>query len=102
MATTNEAPRNTTARAGLPVPLWVLALTLATFATGTDDMIIAGILPTVSEDLNVSEATAGQLVTLYSFTYGIGAPVMAVLGSPACPPTVCCRRSPPCSPCSTC
>ncbi|TQN32387.1 putative MFS family arabinose efflux permease [Haloactinospora alba] len=81
MATTNEAPRSTTARSGLPVPLWVLALTLATFATGTDDMIIAGILPTLSEDLNVSEATAGQLVTLYSFTYGIGAPVMAVLVS---------------------
>lgn len=59
--------------------MWLLALTVAAFATGTDDMIIAGILPLVSADLDVTEATAGQLVTVYSLTYGLGAPVMAVV-----------------------
>ncbi|MBB4933248.1 putative MFS family arabinose efflux permease [Lipingzhangella halophila] len=61
------------------IPVWLLALTVAAFATGTDDMIIAGILPLVSADLDVTEATAGQLVTVYSLTYGLGAPVMAVV-----------------------
>lgn len=60
-------------------PLWLFALTLAAFATGTDDMVIAGILPAVSADLSVSEATAGQLVTVYSLAYGLGAPAMAIL-----------------------
>ncbi|WP_393915920.1 MFS transporter [Halostreptopolyspora alba] len=61
------------------IPMWLLALTLAAFATGTDDMVIAGILPLVSADLEVTEATAGQLVTVYSLTYGLGAPIMAVV-----------------------
>lgn len=59
--------------------MWLLAIIVAAFATGTDDMVIAGILPLVSADLGVTEASAGQLVTVYSLTYGIGAPVIAVV-----------------------
>lgn len=62
-------------------PLWLLALGLAAFATGTDDMVIAGLLPRLSADLDVTEAAAGQLVTGYALVYGLGAPVLAVLAA---------------------
>jgi predicted MFS family arabinose efflux permease len=58
------------------VPL--AGLLLATFAIGTDDFVIAGILPAISSDLSVSEAAAGQLVTAFSITYAVAAPIMAV------------------------
>ncbi|WP_433331320.1 MFS transporter [Spirillospora sp. CA-294931] len=60
-------------------PAWLLCLTLLTFAIGTDDFVIAGVLPDVAEDLDVSQAAAGQLVTAFSVTYAVAAPVMAVL-----------------------
>ncbi|MFI2027549.1 MFS transporter [Streptomyces buecherae] len=74
---------DTTARAGqsstgAPISR-VLPLALATFAAGTDDMVIAGVLPDIAADLRVSEANAGQLVTAFALTYGIGTPVVAVL-----------------------
>lgn len=59
--------------------LRVLPLALACFATGTDDMVIAGILPEVAGDLSVSESAAGQLVTAFALTFGLGTPVLAVL-----------------------
>jgi predicted MFS family arabinose efflux permease len=57
---------------------WLFALLLTTFVIGTDDFIIAGILPAISTDLNVSEGTAGQLVTVFSITYAIACPILAV------------------------
>jgi predicted MFS family arabinose efflux permease len=57
---------------------WLVGLLLTTFVIGTDDFIIAGILPAISADLNVSEAAAGQLVTVFSITYAVAAPIMAV------------------------
>ncbi|UNO44414.1 MFS transporter [Streptomyces sp. MST-110588] len=51
---------------------------LTTFVIGTDDFIIAGILPNIASDLKVSEAVAGQLVTVFSITFAVAAPVMAV------------------------
>lgn len=60
-------------------PFWVIALTMATFAFGTDDYVIAGVLPAIAHDLTVGEPVAGQLMTIFSLTYAIGAPVAAVL-----------------------
>lgn len=57
---------------------WLWGLLLATFAIGTDDFIIAGVLPEIAADLEVSEAAAGQLVTVFSITYAVAAPVLAV------------------------
>lgn len=59
-------------------PGWLLCLTLITFAIGTDDFIIAGLLPEIARDHGVSEATAGQLVTVFSVSYAIAAPPLAV------------------------
>ncbi|MDJ1130560.1 MFS transporter [Streptomyces iconiensis] len=52
---------------------------LTTFVIGTDDFVIAGLLPEIGNDLHVSEAAAGQLVTVFSVTYAVSAPVLAVL-----------------------
>src|ERR1700752_4494902 len=41
--------------------------------------MIAGLLPALARDLNVGVLAAGHLVTAFSLTYAIGAPVMAVL-----------------------
>ena len=51
---------------------------LVTFVIGTDDFIIAGILPEIARDQQVSEAAAGQLVTVFSLTYAVAAPPLAV------------------------
>jgi predicted MFS family arabinose efflux permease len=57
----------------------VLWLALATFAIGTEALVIAGLLPAIAADLQISAPAAGQLVTAYSLAYAIGSPVLAVL-----------------------
>src|SRR5690625_1490208 len=57
---------------------WLMCLMLITFVIGTDDFIIAGILPAIAQDLQVREAAAGQLVTVFSITYAVAAPPLAV------------------------
>lgn len=52
---------------------------LVTFVIGTDDFIIAGVLPEIAHDLQVSEAAAGQLVTVFSIVYAVTAPPLAVM-----------------------
>jgi predicted MFS family arabinose efflux permease len=66
-----------TSATGTMLPVVILAL--GTFATGTDAFIIAGILPAVGKSLSASLAEAGQMVTLFAFTYGIGSPVLTTL-----------------------
>ena len=51
---------------------------LVTFVIGTDDFIIAGILPEIAQDLQVSQGAAGELVTVFSITYALTAPPLAV------------------------
>ena len=59
-------------------PLWLIALFTTSFAIGTDDMVVAGILPEIAGEFETSESIAGQLVTVFSLTYALGAPLMAV------------------------
>jgi len=61
--------------------VWLTVLLLTTFVSGTDDFVIAGVLPAIAADLAVSEAAAGQLVTVFSITYALAAPVLAVATS---------------------
>lgn len=60
-------------------PVWLLALTLTMFVFSTDDYMLAGVLPVISASLGVSEATAGQLVTVFALTFALAAPVSAFL-----------------------
>lgn len=57
----------------------LLVLALATFAIGTDNYVVAGILPQVARSFDVSIAAAGQFVTAYSLTYAVCTPIVATL-----------------------
>jgi MFS transporter, DHA1 family, inner membrane transport protein len=63
------------------MPLPILALALATFAIGTTEFVIMGILPDVARDLAVSIPSAGLLVTGYALGVAAGAPLLAALTS---------------------
>ncbi|GAK08318.1 MFS transporter [Geomicrobium sp. JCM 19038] len=54
-------------------------LVLGTFIIGTDDFVIAGLLPRIANDMGVTIAAAGQLVTAFAVAYAIGAPVLGTL-----------------------
>ncbi|MGH8883311.1 MAG: MFS transporter, partial [Stackebrandtia sp.] len=54
----------------------LLPLALATFAVGTDGFVIAGLLPAIADDFNVSVAVAGQLITAFALTMAVSAPVL--------------------------
>ncbi|WP_258181222.1 MFS transporter, partial [Burkholderia multivorans] len=54
-------------------------LAVGMFAMGTDNFVVAGILPGVAASLHTSVALAGLMVTCYAFTYAIAAPIMAAL-----------------------
>ncbi|MFC5718617.1 MFS transporter [Streptomyces gamaensis] len=56
-----------------------LVLALGTFAVGTDAFVVAGFLPSMAHDLHVSEATAGQSITVFSAAYALLSPVLATL-----------------------
>lgn len=58
---------------------WLFTLLAAAFVLYTDDYVIAGILPELAADLGVTEGQAGQLITMFSLTVAIAAPVAAVV-----------------------
>jgi predicted MFS family arabinose efflux permease len=55
----------------------IMLLALGMFALGTDAFIIAGVLPVIARDTGVNESLVGQLITVFSLTYGLGAPILA-------------------------
>lgn len=57
----------------------LLMLALGMFAMGTDNFVVAGILPSVAESLQTTVSLAGQMVTVYALSYAIMAPVMAAV-----------------------
>lgn len=57
----------------------IFILVIGTFIIGTDDFVIAGILPSIADDMNISIAMAGQLVTAFAIAYAIGAPVLGTI-----------------------
>ncbi len=54
----------------------VVLLALGMFAVGTDAFVVAGVLPAIAKETEVSVGLAGQLVTLFSITYGLSAPLL--------------------------
>ena len=72
-----SSPPQTQLRAGIGSHAFLLAL--ATFAIGTDAFIIAGILPQISHDLTVTISSAGLVVSVFSISYAVGAPIVSAL-----------------------
>ncbi|WP_085316689.1 MFS transporter [Derxia lacustris] len=60
------------------MPLALLALAISTFAIGTTEFVVMGLLPEVARDLAVSIPTAGWLVGGYALGVAFGAPLMAI------------------------
>lgn len=61
--------------------LALLALAISAFAIGTTEFISVGLLPLISQDLNIPLTTAGLTFTLYALGVTIGAPVLTSLTS---------------------
>lgn len=67
----------TTTTTRLPASVYVIALTI--FALGTSEFMIAGLLPDLAADLDVSIPSAGSLISAFAIGMLVGAPVMALL-----------------------
>jgi predicted MFS family arabinose efflux permease len=63
----------------MKLPLIILAL--GTFAAGTAELVIAGILPLMAQDFNQPVGAMGQLVTLYALVFALGAPLLTALSA---------------------
>ncbi|BDH61810.1 putative MFS-type transporter YtbD [Lysinibacillus sp. PLM2] len=61
--------------------LALLTLAVSAFAIGTTEFISVGLLPLISEDLNIPVTTAGLTVSLYALGVTIGAPLLTSLTS---------------------
>ncbi|MFH8895426.1 MFS transporter [Streptomyces coeruleorubidus] len=61
------------------LPFLVYALALGTFLMGTTEFVVAGLLPEIAGDVQVSVARAGLLITVFAVGMIVGAPLMAML-----------------------
>lgn len=68
-----EAPVN--------IDLAVTWMLLGVFGVGTVEYLVTGVLPQISSDVKITEATAGLLVTAYALTVVIGGPLLTIITS---------------------
>lgn len=54
------------------------ALFLGTFALGTTEFVVAGLLPSVAADLSVSVPVAGFVITAYAIGVAVGGPALTL------------------------
>jgi predicted MFS family arabinose efflux permease len=65
--------------AGVRLPLVVYVLAAGTFLMLTTEFVVAGLLPEIAGDLQVSVAQAGLLITVFAVGMIVGSPTMALL-----------------------
>lgn len=63
------------------MPVFVYVLSLAVFAQGTSEFMLAGLVPGIAHDMSVSVAAAASLTSAYAVGMIVGAPVMAALSA---------------------
>lgn len=61
----------------MPLPLYLLAM--AIFTMGTSEFMLAGLLPDIASDLDVTVGTAGMLTSAFAIGMIVGAPLVAGL-----------------------
>ncbi|QIS23804.1 Cmx/CmrA family chloramphenicol efflux MFS transporter [Nocardia terpenica] len=61
------------------MPLAVYILGLSIFAQGTSELMLTGLLPSMSGDLGVSVPQAGLLISAFAIGMMVGAPVLSVV-----------------------
>jgi predicted MFS family arabinose efflux permease len=59
----------------------ILWLALGSFAVGTETFVVSALLPSMADDLGVTVAAAGVIVTVFALAYAIGSPVLSVLSA---------------------
>ncbi|MBO0796845.1 MAG: MFS transporter, partial [Ktedonobacteraceae bacterium] len=59
----------------------IATLALGTFAIGTDEYIVAGLLPNIASDMHVAVSLAGQLISVFALTYAIGSPALTMFAA---------------------
>ncbi|GHI91381.1 Cmx/CmrA family chloramphenicol efflux MFS transporter [Streptomyces olivaceus] len=59
----------------MPLPLYLLAM--AAFAMGTSEFMLAGLLPDIASDLDVTVGAAGVLTSAFALGMVVGAPLVA-------------------------
>jgi len=60
------------------MPIALLALTVGAFGIGTTEFVLMGLLQQVSDDLHVSIAAAGLLISGYAAGVAVGAPLLTL------------------------
>ena len=61
--------------------LVILSLALGAFAIGTSEFAAMGLLPWFADDLGLTEAGAGHVISAYAFGVVVGAPLTTILGA---------------------
>lgn len=59
----------------------VLLLAISAITVGLVELVVGGILPVIADDLHISIATAGQLITIFAIVYAVAGPVLLSLTS---------------------
>lgn len=54
----------------------VFILAIATFVVGTVELIIGGTMNLITADLNIPLSAAGQLITVFSLSFAVSAPIL--------------------------
>lgn len=75
------SPTPTTSRSSATARLALLALGVGSFAIGTGEFVIMGLLPDAASGLSITIPEAGHLISAYALGVVIGAPLLAVLGA---------------------
>jgi DHA1 family inner membrane transport protein len=65
----------------LRFPLAVFAFAICSFAIGTTEFVAIGLLPEISDALEISTPMAGHLVSAYALGVVVGAPLLIALGT---------------------
>src|ERR687886_2431822 len=61
------------------LPFAICVLTAGTFLMGTTEFVVAGLLPELAADFNISVGQAGLAITVFAVGMIVGAPAMALL-----------------------
>lgn len=72
-------PTNASTAARSRLPLVIYVLTAGTFLMGTTEFVVAGLLPEIAADFDVTVARAGLAITVFAVGMIVGTPSMALL-----------------------
>jgi DHA1 family chloramphenicol resistance protein-like MFS transporter len=79
MSVQTERPESGSRTTGNRLPLAVYLLAFSLFAMGSAEFLLAGVLPSIADDLDISLSSAGALISAFAIGVVIGGPPLAVL-----------------------